>query len=175
MSAFVRRANLTDKTLDLANFNRMVDWVNRMANMAVDQNMTISKGPEGFMIGIKPSAAAGEELDYSDYAFGLVASGNTVRVYNPSLQHDEFISHYASGTYTDVTVTSGTSSAPSYIVCKYIRKSSLTVENTTYATVPTPSIDYFWIPIATVYLGTTGLAVIKCRLVIGMIFFSGEI
>jgi len=122
-----------------------------------------------------PGGGAGGGIDYSTFAFGLVAFGNYVRVYKPAIQHNEFFYCYPSGTYTDVLVTSGTSDAPSYIVCKYIRKSSITVQTTTYATVPTPSIDYFWIPIASMYLDASGNAVIKCRLVTGMIFFSGEI
>jgi len=122
-----------------------------------------------------PGGGGGEGIDYSTFAFGLVAFGNYVRVYKPAIQHNEFFYCYPPGTYTDVLITSGTSDAPSYIVCKYIRKSSITVQATTYATVPTPSIDYFWIPIASVYLDASGNAVIKCRLVTGMIFFSGEI
>jgi hypothetical protein len=174
VSILFQKANLSDKSLNLANFNRMVDYVGRLANMT-SPNMLIDRNPNGYVLKVLPSTTASTAMSYSDWAFGSEAIGNTVRVYNPALQHGEFLSFTPSGTYVDVLVTGGTSSTPNYIVCKYIRKTSLTIEATSYASIPTPSISYFWIPIASVYLDASGLAVIKCRLVIGMIFFSGEI
>lgn len=84
MSGPIRHANITDTALDLANFNRMVDYVNMLANMAVDQNMTISRGPPVFMLGVRSGSTT---MSYSDWAFGFSISGAVVTVNAGKVRH----------------------------------------------------------------------------------------
>ena len=84
--SLIRRANISDKALDLSNFNRMVDYVNMLAGMTVDQNMTISKGPPVFMLGIR---SFGDTFPWAKVAFGYrlnycPSSGALIIVPNPT-------------------------------------------------------------------------------------------
>ena len=86
--SLIRRANISDKALDLSNFNRMVDYVNMLAGMTVDQNMTISKGPPVFMLGIRQGeVTTSSAVDYSDFTFGFSISGKVVTVKAGGVYH----------------------------------------------------------------------------------------
>ena len=74
--SLIRKANISDKALDLSNFNRMVDYVNMLAGMTVDQNMTISKGPPVFMLGIRPSTADTFPWDKASFGFKINPDGD---------------------------------------------------------------------------------------------------
>ena len=77
MSVLFQKANLTDKSLNLTNFNRMVDYVGRLANMS-SPNMTIDSSPTGYVLKMKPSSTS--TMSYSDWAFGFSISGAVVTV-----------------------------------------------------------------------------------------------
>ena len=77
MSILFQKANLTDKSLNLTNFNRMVDYVGRLANMS-SPNMTIDQSPTGYVLKVKPSSTS--TMSYSDWAFGFSISGAVVTV-----------------------------------------------------------------------------------------------
>ena len=77
-------ANLTDKSLNLANFNRIVDYVGRLAKMS-SPNMTIDSAPTGYVLKIKPSTTS--TMSYSDWAFGFSISGAVVTVNSGKIHH----------------------------------------------------------------------------------------
>ena len=77
MSVLFNKANLTDKSLNLANFNRIVDYVGRLANMT-SPNMMIDRNPNGYVLKVLPSTSS--IMSYSDWAFGFSISGNVVTV-----------------------------------------------------------------------------------------------
>ena len=79
MSILFNKANPTDKSLDLANFNRMVDYVGRLANM-ISPNMLIDRNPNGYVLKVLPSTSTSSTMSYSDWAFGFSISGTQVTV-----------------------------------------------------------------------------------------------
>jgi hypothetical protein len=106
------KANLTDKSLDLANFNRIVDYVGRLAKMS-SPNMTIDQAPTGYVLKMKPGSTS--SMDYSKFAFGygaltdrfLSGRNDTVDVNAGYLYHGTRtpIRAPVSGTYTSLRVT----------------------------------------------------------------------
>jgi hypothetical protein len=77
MSILFQKASLSDKSLNLTNFNRMVDYIGRLANMT-SPNMTIDNNPNGYVLKVKPSTST--TMSYSDWAFGFSISGAVVMV-----------------------------------------------------------------------------------------------
>lgn len=84
MSVLFQKANLSDKSLNLANFNRIVDYVGRLANMS-SPNMMIDRNPSGYVLKVLPSSST--TMDYSDFAFGYSISGATVTVNAGTIRH----------------------------------------------------------------------------------------
>ena len=94
MSIQFKRAKITEKSLNLTNFNRMVDYIGRLANMT-SPNILIDRGPGGYVLkALKQSAST---VDYTDFAFGYSISGATVTVNAGTIRH---------GTRTPVVVPS---------------------------------------------------------------------
>jgi len=94
MSIQFKRAKITEKSLNLTNFNRMVDYIGRLANMT-SPNILIDRGPGGYVLkALKQSAST---VDYTDFAFGYSISGATVTVNAGTIRH---------GTRTPVVVES---------------------------------------------------------------------
>jgi hypothetical protein len=100
MSILFQKANLSDKSLNLTNFNRMVDYLGRLANMT-SPNMMIDKGPSGYVLKMLPSASSTTTttMDYSVFAFGFSISSNVVTVNSGRILH---------GTYPPLTVVGTT-------------------------------------------------------------------
>jgi hypothetical protein len=84
MSIQFKRAKITEKSLNLTNFNRMVDYIGRLANMT-SPNILIDRGPGGYVLkALKQSAST---VDYTDFAFGYSISGATVTVNAGTIRH----------------------------------------------------------------------------------------
>jgi hypothetical protein len=96
MSILFQKANLTDKSLNLANFNRMVDYLGRLANMT-SPNMMIDRNPNGYVLKVLPSTSS--TMSYSDYALGFSCSLDTVSVNGGYLFH---------GTRSPITISAAT-------------------------------------------------------------------
>jgi hypothetical protein len=81
MSVLFQKASLSDKSLNLANFNRMVDYVGRLANMT-SPNMMIDRNPNGYVLKVLPGKTVdnfpwekcnfGYRLNYTSPNLGLV-------------------------------------------------------------------------------------------------------
>lgn len=97
MSVFFQKANLSDKSLNLANFNRMVDYVGRLANMT-SPNMMIDRNPNGYVLKVLSSTSS----TMSDWAFGFSISGAVVTVNGGKVRHGTRTPILAGG--TDITI-----------------------------------------------------------------------
>ena len=84
MSVLFQKANLSDKSLNLTNFNRMVDYIGRLANMT-SPNMLIDRNPNGYVLKVLPSTSS--TMSYSDWSFGFEISGATVTVNAGKVRH----------------------------------------------------------------------------------------
>jgi len=84
MSIQFKRAKITEKSLNLTNFNRMVDYIGRLANMT-SPNILIDRGPGGYVLkALKQSAST---VDYTDFAFGYSINGAVVTVNAGTIRH----------------------------------------------------------------------------------------
>jgi len=94
-----QKASLSDKSLNLSNFNRMVDYIGRLANMT-SPNMTIDNNPNGYVLKVKPSTST--TMSYSDWAFGFSISGAVVTVNSGKVRYGTRTPVTAAG--TDITI-----------------------------------------------------------------------
>jgi hypothetical protein len=95
MSILFQKAELSHKSLNLANFNRMVDYIGRLANMT-SPNMMIDRNPNGYVLKVLPSTSS--TMSYSDWAFGFSIDGAVVTVNAGKVRH---------GVRTPITVAGG--------------------------------------------------------------------
>jgi hypothetical protein len=119
--------------------------------------------------------AGGSDPETSSYGLEA-ATGQVIRVYNASIQHGSFWTMAMNGSlrYREIEVLGGTLASPHWICCRYRRKISLEVVTPALDTVPNVSPQYFWYPVAAVYL-SGGQATIAYSLVTSMPIFPEEI
>jgi hypothetical protein len=131
------KANLTDKTINLANFNRLIEYVGRLANMSVDQNMTLINDPTGYKLGIRPSSIS--SMDYSDFAFGFSCSEDVVTV-NPGYVFHGTRNAIAVATKTEVEIAADNTYI--YVSCTFGSGAASVASSTTFPQHTTTGINW---------------------------------
>ena len=149
MSVLFNKANLTDKSLNLTNFNRMVDYLGRLANMT-SPNMTIDNNPNGYVLKIKPSSTS--TMSYSDWAFGFSISGAVVTVNSGKVRHGKRTAVTAAG--LDITIGAD----QTWVFCSYTFAETATILNSTSEPVDTEGVHNRALFLVTLTSGVASVA-----------------
>jgi len=149
MSVLFQKANLSDKSLNLANFNRMVDYVGRLANMT-SPNMTIDNNPNGYVLKIKPSTSS--TMSYSDWAFGFSISGAVVTVNSGKVRHGKRVAVTAAG----LNITIGADQT--WVFCSYTFAGAATIMSSTSEPVDTEGVHNRALFLVTLTSGVASVA-----------------
>jgi hypothetical protein len=117
MSLPIREAKVTDRSLNLTNFNQMVTLVNQFANCTVDQNMILIKSATGFHFGIrKTTGGAGLDMTHIDFGYDITDTTARKVSFNPGVFRMGQ-SHFTVPASADVIINS----SPAYIYLEYLR------------------------------------------------------
>jgi len=118
MSVLFNKANLTDKSLNLTNFNRMVDYLGRLANMT-SPNILIDRNPNGYVLKALPSTGGGTgdiNMENIDFGYSITSTTSRTASFNPGVfrfSQQHFTVAGASGVVVNMS--------PAYIYLEYQR------------------------------------------------------